>query len=176
MAARELECPDGLSDDHSAPRGIERFANPLIFLLLALIVAIGLSGALGGIDSKPLVLESPDARLVVDTRRILRNGEFFETRITASAPRPIGDLTIGLSSALWRDMTINTMIPAPTEEVQEEGLIKLSFGPLEAGKALEIKIDGQINPAIIGGSAGFIALFDGDRELARAPLEVRVWP
>ena len=56
---------------------------------------------------------TPDATVVVDTRRTLRNGEFFETRLTATAARPLADVTVAFSPSVWRNMTVNTMLPAP---------------------------------------------------------------
>jgi len=39
-----------------------------------------------------------------------------------------------------------------------------------------LKIDGQINPPRLGGSAGRIRLLDGEVELAALPISLKVIP
>lgn len=169
--------PDGIYEGLDDPvRGLKRWANAIVLMLLGAIVALGLSGALGGRNGEVLALTAPEATLAVETRPTLRNGEFFETRLRVSAARPVGDVVIAISPGVWRDMTINSFIPAPAEEKAEDGAFAFSFGPLDAGKTLDIKIDGQINPASLGGTAGTIALRDGERTLAERPLAIRVLP
>ena len=88
----------------------------------------------------------------------------------------VADLRLGFSPGLWRDFTINTIVPAASEEKYEQGLFLLDYGPLRTGEPLVVKIDGQINPVFAMLNRGEIALFDGDRRLASLPLEVRVLP
>lgn len=169
--------PDGIDDSHDDPPGwLRRSSSSLALLLLGAVIATGLSGVLGGVDSAPVSAAEADAILTVETRDVLRNGEFFETRIKVEARRPVADAVLSVSSALWRDMTVNSMIPAPSEETFERGSYTFSFGPLEPGATLEIKLDGQINPPLFGGTRGTVALSDGDRLLARIPLAIRVLP
>src|SRR3546814_1697109 len=67
-------------------------------------------------------------------------------------------------------MTVNTMIPAPAEESFEDGYFRFSYGPLDAGERLHVRIDGQINPPLFAGTRGEIAVFDGDRRVGSMPL------
>src|SRR3546814_13491978 len=83
---------------------------------------------------------------MVKTPVIIRNGEFFETDLTLTAEAPLDDAVIAVTPALWHDMTVNTMIPAPAEESFKDGYFHFSYGPLDAGERLHVKIDGQINP------------------------------
>ena len=62
----------------------------------------------------------------------IRNGEFLEMRVTVESTDGIGLLVIGIDQALWEDVTVNTMIPAATEEVSEDGEFRFSFGQLDA--------------------------------------------
>lgn len=77
---------------------------------------------------------------------------------------------------LWRDMTINTMIPAPADEVLKSRSYRIVYGPLAAGDTLQVKIDGLINPPLFAGTRGTIALYDGDDMSGRLPLRIRVLP
>ena len=74
-------------------------------------------------------------QLAVHTSEIIRNGEFFEMRISVEADEPIDELVIGVDEALWEDMTVNTMIPAATDEISADGEFRFTFAELEAGTA-----------------------------------------
>src|SRR3546814_4548345 len=82
-----------------------------------------------------------------------------------TAEAPLDDAVIAVTPALWHDMTVNTMIPAPAEESFKDGYFHFSYGPLDAGERLHVKIDGQINPPLFAGTRGEIAVFDGDRRI-----------
>src|SRR3546814_16464114 len=85
-----------------------------------------------------------------------------------TAEAPLDDAVIAVTSALWHDMTVNTMIPAPAEESFKDGYFHFSYGPLDAGERLHVKIAGQINPPLFAGTRGEIAVFDGD-QIGTAP-------
>ena len=55
-------------------------------------------------------------------------------RIDVEADGPITELVIGVDSALWEDMTVNTMIPAASDESSEDGEFRFTFAELEAGE------------------------------------------
>ena len=85
-------------------------------------------------------------------------------------------LLIAVPVGLWREATINTMVPAPTEEEQKDGEFRFHFGPMDAGETLEFKIDGQLNPPLFGVSRGAIRLLDDDAPLAAQPTRLEVLP
>lgn len=169
--------PDGIADTHSNPPDcLRRHSSIWAFLLFGGVVAAGLAGVMGGVDGEPLALDATEASLVVTTRRVIRNGELFETRFLIEARAPIADAVLAISPSFWRDMTVNTMIPAAAEEKFENGAFAFSYGPLEAGERIEIKLDGQINPPLFAGTTGTVSLRDGKRVLAQAPLSIMVLP
>lgn len=107
---------------------------------------------------------------------VIRNGEFLETSIDIRANRAIADATLAIETGLWRDITINTMIPAAAEETFKDGEYRFAYGPLAKGETVRVKIDGQINPPLFGGNAGFIALYDGERLIGRRHFRIKVRP
>lgn len=169
--------PDGLGERNlHGGHLFARHASPLSIILLGSLLALALFDVAGGGRSTPVSGDFGTATLTVDTPRTLRNGEFFETRIDVRANADLDDATIAVTPDLWRDMTINTTLPAPAEETFEKGLLRLSYGPLKSGEALRVKIDGQVNPPLFAGNAGAILLYDGDRRIGRLPLSVKVFP
>ncbi len=167
--------PQGIEERHATASGSRR-ASWWRLGVLAVILSVALSGFLGGAPAPTRRTATAAASLAVTSPDRLRNGMFFETRISARAKRPVADAVIALPVAMWRDMTVNTMIPAPAEEEVRGGEFRFHFGPLGAGETLGFKIDGQINPPRLGGSAGRVRLLDGDVELAALPLSLKVIP
>ena len=169
--------PDGLAERHAGHgRLLDRHANPLSFVVLGGILLIALLGLLGGGRSPVVRATAPAAVLTVKTPHTLRSGLFFETVVTVEATAPIADAVIAVPAALWRDQTINTQTPAPEKEEARDGTFRFHYGPLEAGERLDVKIDGQVNPPLTIGTSGAVVLLDGEREIARAPLTIRVLP
>ena len=167
--------PDGIGEEHEAPRtGWRQHASPLSLVVFGSVLALGMAGVLG--HERDWVAQESGATLRLHAPETIRNGEFFETRITVEATEAIDELVIGVDQALWEDMTVNTMIPAATEEVSEDGEFRFVFGALEAGSVFELKVDLQVNPDILGGNAGRVTLYDGGEEIAAIDMDVSVLP
>jgi len=97
-------------------------------------------------------------------------------RFRVNSHAPLEDVTIAITPSLMQDMTINTLSPGPEKESFGTGGVRWSYGPLDKGKTLVVKIDGQINPSLFGGTKGAVALYDGDRRLGALPVSIRVLP
>lgn len=166
--------PDGIAPTDADGHGA-RF-NWVSLAVLGTIMLAALLGAFGGGRARGMVADTTTATLELHTPRVLRNGVFFETRIRITAKAPIADAVIVVPASLWRDMTINTMIPAPGEEKAEKGAFRFSYGALGPGDMLDIKVDGQINPPLFAGNSGSVELRDGERPLARIPVDITVLP
>ena len=168
--------PEGINEFHTRNKGWHRHASPLSILLLGTLMALALCGLFGGQSHPRRTVETSAADMHLQLPQRLRNGEFFEMRFKVETKRPFTDLTLAISSAYWKDLTINTMIPAPSEEKSERGRYLFSYGPVDAGEVLNIKFDGQINPPLFAGTRGEVTLLDGDTEIARVPVKLRVYP
>jgi hypothetical protein len=167
--------PDGIAAEHVRPAGgWRRRASPLSLLALVAIVALGLSGLAG--RERAWVAEGAAVELSVHASELIRSGEIFETRITVSATEAIAELVIGVDISLWRDMTVNTMIPAAADERSEAGRFLFSFGALEPGETFELKVDLQVNPDALGNNPGAVRILDGERELASVEVGIGVLP
>lgn len=97
-------------------------------------------------------------------------------RAMVTARRPFADMRIGVSQAYWHDLTINTMLPAPSQETSENGDFIFSYGPVETGQTLSVKFDGQINPPMFAGTEGQLKLMDGKETIVTMPVKLRVFP
>lgn len=168
--------PDGITETHLRTRQWHRRASPLSFIVLAALILIAVSGALGGLPNPSRSAVGPTARLTLEAPQIARSGMVFEMRLRIDAARAIAQPVIAVSPAYWHELTINTMIPAAADESYGRGGYRFAYAPLAAGETLRIKVDGQINPALVGGTAGRIRLYDGDMLIAALPARLEVRP
>lgn len=167
------QSPDGITQEHQSN---SRRANPWPLLLLAALLGIGLSGIFAGQPATIRRAVSDSAALAVRMPDTLRNGMAFETVIEVTPRRPVGNLVIAMSDGLWREMTINTMMPAAGEESHKDASHRFSFGRAEAGETFRFKIDGQINPPLFAGTSGMIIALDGETALTTVLVRIKVLP
>jgi hypothetical protein len=167
--------PDGIAEEHVQPvAGWRRHASPLALVVFGTVMVLGMTGLLG--READWRAETNGVRLEVHTSEILRNGEFFEMRVRVEADEPITELVIGVESALWEDLTVNTMIPAASDETSEDGEFRFTFAELEAGTPFLMKIDLQVNPDIVAGNEGAVSVYDGEEPLATTEVTIAVLP
>jgi hypothetical protein len=177
MDRRNTAPPDGIEDQHvRGPDAHHRRANPASLILIGLFLLLACLGLMGGQSHPNRSVENAAARLTVASPDVLRNGMFFETRLLIEPRQPIKEVVLAVSPDLWRDITINSAIPAADKEEYADGMIRMSFGPAQPGKPIAIKFDGQVNPPLVGRSQGEVVLYDGDRRLLALPWTLRVLP
>jgi hypothetical protein len=168
--------PDGITDAGPATGLWERHSTPISLLTLGAWLMAGLSGVLGGGPSPTLQASFSSADMSVNMPQVLRNGEFFEIQIRIEAKAPLQNATLAIAPTLWKDMTVNTILPAAERESFRGGRIQLEYGPRAAGEMIEIKIDGQVNPPLFAGTRGSLALYDGPTLLGQMPVSIAVRP
>lgn len=169
--------PDGIDETHIGPFGrLHRHASPLAFILLGGLLVTAMTGTLGGAPAPVTLVRGPVADLEVKLARPLRSGLFFETHIRVVARRAITKPVIGVDATLWRDLTINSQVPTASDESFKDGQYRFAYPAMKAGDVLEIKIDGQTNPPLVGRIGGTLSLFDDDTRLAKSRFSVPVLP
>lgn len=166
--------PDGISANALDMQ--KGYANPLPLVLLTLLLIAGLIGLMGGNPSPKQGVENQNLKFSIHSPTIVRSGMTFETQFTVRAKRPIHQLSLSVSDGLWRDMTINTMIPSATEEAYRDGAHHFTFSDLPSGGQFQFKVDGQVNPPLIGKVRGPIIVWDGPTKLAEIDFQTMVLP
>ncbi|WP_394653483.1 hypothetical protein [uncultured Sphingomonas sp.] len=129
-----------------------------------------MTGWLARDRTTPRRVEVTAATLTASIPDRLRNSEFFKMRSVVTDRTDMIDANVAVAPALCRNMTINSMVPAASDEEIKPGAFRFRHGPLK------VKIDGQVNPPLTIGTEGELALYDGDTRVAAPPVRIRVLP
>ena len=176
----------GLMGDLARPEGIEpRHVHeasgslvrrrPFDLAGLGLLLGLGFFGFYGADASH--TASADGVELAVEGPGRIRNGEFFEMSISVATTRDIADVVILIDTDVWRDVTVNTLLPDPAEHGFRDDAFEFRFGALNAGESLHFKIDGQINPSLaLYAHEGAIYVGDGDAVLAAVTYAMEVLP
>jgi hypothetical protein len=171
------ELPDGIGQQHFDPvHGVRRHASVVSLLILGGLMALALSGVLGGGFNASPSVENEHVVLAYHGPTVIRSGMFFEAHAVVVAKQPIKKLVVTVSESLIHDMTMNTMVPAAGEETFEGGAFRFSYDKLDRGNTFDVKFDFQINPSLFAGTEGRIAVYDDKTLLAALPVSITVLP
>lgn len=173
---RRQHVPDGIAADHLTSGLLGRYRGLLPLAVLGVMVLVALTGALGGAPNPTVRAEGMAGTIEIKAPQILRNGTFFEMDIAVVAQRPIAEPVIAISRSYLKDMTVNTHLPEPADMGFEGDAFTMTYPAMDAGDRLLVKLDGQINPPLIGRSVGTITLRDDKAAIAEIPVALRVLP
>lgn len=144
-------------------------------VLLGAVMLLALFGVFG--SESTLSAAGEGVQLTVEGPERIRSGEYFEMMFTIETEREIRDAVLSVDADLWHDLTINTMLPTPTEEGFEDGSFDFHYGALPPGTRLLVKVDGQVNPDYPPGpNQGAIDITDGPSTLASVDYTITVLP
>jgi len=142
---------------------------------LAIVLAPAFFGMYGS-DTR-LVGAGSGVQLEVEGPGRARNGEFFELVLDVEALRDVQDLVVLVGADLLRDVTVNTVLPDPSEYGFRNGSYEFHFGRLASGASLKVKLDAQINPGHTpSANEATIAVADGESVLAKVFYVMEVLP
>ena len=171
----ELRLPDGIGEENIRPvKSWWRHASPLSLVVFGAVLALAFAGFLG--HERDWRASEGGTELLVHAPEVTRNGEFMEMRVSVETDEPIGELVVGVDTDLWEDFTVNTMIPAATDEESVDGEFRFTFAELEPGTSFLLKIDLQVNPDIVGGNDGMVTVYDGEEAVVGTSISITVLP
>jgi hypothetical protein len=167
--------PDGIAARHFTDSG-GWWRGFVPIAVLGALLAAALFGVFGGTADPRVIAEGKGVRLAVEAPRTLRSGMILEIDIAVDADRPVARPVVAISGSYLHNLSFNSVIPAAKEATFVNGTVTLGYGPLNAGDRLQVKLDGQVNPPLIGDNDGEVAILDGTTVLAARPVRLRVFP
>ena len=167
--------PDGIASRHFVESGgLLRGFLPIAVLGTLLLAA--LLGVFGGTADPQVSAESNGARLTVTAPRTLRSGMILEIDIAVTTARPIAKPVVVISGSYLHDLSFNSIIPDASQAAFQNGKITLQYDALAPGDRLDVKLDGQVNPPLVGVNRGVVEIRDDKTVLAEQPVSLRVFP
>jgi len=148
----------------------------LLLVILGIPLLSALLGLLGGGTPRTATASTTAVKLTMETPRVLRSGNWFETQMIVDTTVDVADLTIAIDQALWRRMSVDTLVPDAKEAKSVDSRFVYSFGPVARGERFVFKLDGQIQPYGLRRLEGRVTVRDGERPLASLPVTVLVLP
>jgi Mn2+/Fe2+ NRAMP family transporter len=119
---------------------------------------------------------SPAVSVNVTAPARLRSGLIFQVRTQVLARRDVGQLQIAFDKGWWESMSVNSIVPEPTEESSENGRVVLSYGKLPAGQTLVSWIYFMVNPTNVGKRTENIDVLDGSNVLVHIHRALTIFP
>jgi len=119
---------------------------------------------------------SPVASMNVTAPARLRSGLIFQVRVQVTAHRDIKELQLVFDKGWWESMSVNSMVPEPSEESSEEGKVLLSYGKLGAGQQHVNWIYFQVNPTNVAKRSEDIEVRDGSTPLLHIHRAITIFP
>lgn len=150
--------------------------NLILWAILIVLLGAALLGLLGGGSYATDAAAARKASLEIIAPGVLRTGEYFEIRADIAARQPVAKPTLAIGAGLWRNVTVNSFYPAAKSETSEADQFRFEYDALKAGDSLLVKIDGQVNDNMTDRLSGPIRLLDGQEEIARIDMTIKVLP
>jgi hypothetical protein len=119
---------------------------------------------------------SPAASMNVTAPARLRSGLIFQVRVQVSARRDIKELQLVFDKGWWESMSVNSLVPEPSQESSEEGKVVLTYGKLPAGQQHVNWIYFQVNPTNVAKRNENVELRDGSTPLLRIHRAITIFP
>jgi hypothetical protein len=146
--------------------------------LLALLAVVAVLALLDVFGQRPVTSSARGAAAAVRVQAPdeLRGGLIFQARFTVDARRALRHPTLVLGAGWFESMSVNSIVPQPTDQVTRGGRVRLTYPRMAAGDSLRVWIYFQVNPTNVGSRAEDVELDDGSARLVRIRRHVRVWP
>lgn len=168
--------PFAIGEQHMSPSHRRPLRDVLAAVIIGGPIGAALFGLLGGNDAATATVRAPAAQVSVTAPQVLRSGNWFEVEVEVAPSADVPDLTIAIDRALWRRLSVDTMVPDAESAESLDGRYRYHFGPVKRGETFVLKIDGQIQPDGMRRLQGRVTAGDGERPLADVPIGITVLP
>jgi hypothetical protein len=118
----------------------------------------------------------PAASLSVTAPTRLRSGLIFQVKVKVVAHQAIKQPEIVFAEGWWESMSVNSIVPEPSESSSRDGRVVLTYGKLEPGQSLVSRIYFQVNPTNVGKRDEDVELNDGETPLVGVHRSLTIFP
>jgi len=146
-----------------------------VLVLFAAIIVAALLNAFGQ-RSTTTTDAAPAATLSLEAPSRVRGGLFFQSLVDVVPRRAVERPRLVLADGWLEGMQVNSIEPAPSSESSRDGTTVLTWNALEAGRAMRVWFQFEVNPTNHGRRDYTLEFDDGDAPLARVKRTITVLP
>jgi hypothetical protein len=146
--------------------------------LLMLLVAVPVLALFNvfGQRTQRTEAQAPAAALTVSTPGHLRAGLIYQTKINVVARQRIAQPKLVLDRGFMDGLTVNTIEPQASQELNRDGRLVLEYDAIAAGEQLTVWIQYQVNPTTVGSRTQRLELDDDQTPIAQITRHVTSFP
>lgn len=177
-APHMAQLPDGITLERNRDmRG--KLSSPIYRrVLLLAIAALPVLALIGVFGQRPVTsvahAQALDVKVTAPTR--LRSGLVFQLRVDVTAHRDIRELEAVFDRGWWESMSVNSIVPEPSEESSDDGRVVLDYGQLATGRRLTFWVYFQTNPTNVGEHREDVEIRDGHAPLVHVHRSITIFP
>ena len=146
--------------------------------LLVLLLAIPVLALIGVFGQRTQRSESqaPEAALTLSSPSRVRGGLLFQSKINIVARRRLAQPKIVLDRGFLDGLTVNTIEPGASQELNRDGRLVLEYDAIAAGEQLTVWLQYQVNPTTVGSRTQRVELDDGQTPITTVTRTLTSFP
>jgi hypothetical protein len=146
--------------------------------LLYLIAVLPILALLNVFGQKPTlsVAHGAAADLEVTAPAHLRSGLIFQVRVRITAHEMIDKPQLVFDPGWFESMSVNSIVPNPSEQTNANGRVVMSFNQLAAGHTMFVWLYFQVNPTNVGNRREDVELDNGAAPITTVHRSLTIFP
>ena len=147
----------------------------VLLAVLAVVPVLALFNVFGQ-RTQRTEAQTPAAALTISTPGHMRGGLIYQTKINVVARQRLAQPKIVLDRGFFDGLTVNTIEPQASQELNRDGRVVLEYGAIAAGEQLTVWIQYQVNPTTVGSRTQRFELDDGQRPVTQITRHFTSFP
>ena len=147
----------------------------VLLALLAVIPVLALFGVFGQ-TTDTTKAQAAQATLTLSGPSRLRGGLLYQWKLQVLAHQDIPTPKLALDEGFLNGLTVNTIEPQASQELNRDGHVVLEYDTLNSGQQLTVWIQYQVNPTTVGRRTIRVELDDGNNPITSLTRHVTVFP
>ncbi|HEY2600177.1 MAG TPA: hypothetical protein VGI67_01385 [Thermoleophilaceae bacterium] len=156
-------------------RGRNAWVRRAVLALLAVLPLLALLSVFGQKTHRSEAT-APSAALTLSSPTHLRGGLLYQAKINVVARTRLAQPKLVLDRGFLDGMTVNTIEPQASQELNRDGRLVLEYDAIAAGEQLTVWIQYQVNPTTVGARTQRLELDDEQRPVTTITRHVTVLP
>ena len=170
--------PDGLSVERSRElhgRSAHVWYRRALLCAIAVLPILALLNVFGQRPTTSFV-HARAADLSVTAPARLRSGLIFQVRVKVTAHEALGKPQLVFDPGWWESMSVNSLVPNPSSQTNENGRVVLAYNRLAAGHTLIAWLYFQVNPTNVGKRREDVELDNGATVITGVHRSLTIFP